>query len=147
MGDGSGRKILWVVLGTTVGFFLLCVLPCGGLVLFGSRMFGELNVARVTGEAFMENLRKQNIDDAYALTAPEFRARVTSKELRRTVDRYPAFTTQTNRSMGGLRILQKPAGPQAIIQYHLSAPNNTLTVTLILVKVQDQWRVESMNIP
>lgn len=147
MNSGSSKKTLIIVLSIVGGLGLLVVLACAGLIYWGSGMFAELQVAQAGADTFLDQLAAGKVDEAYRATAPAFQAKTTAEEFQKLVEQYPAFTDQTRRSTGGMRIYQRPGEPQAVIQYNLAGPHNSVSVALSLVKVGDQWKVEGVNVP
>jgi hypothetical protein len=143
MSERRGRKILIVVL-SIVG---VVILACGGLIYWGSGALADLSKAQNEADAFLNLIGAEKLDEAYAATAPAFRSKVTPEQFRDLIKKYPAFTKQTRRSLGGMRIYARPEGTQAQIQYNLASPNNTLSLMMVLVKVNGRWQVESVNLP
>jgi hypothetical protein len=131
------KTVLYIALG---GILLPCG-TCGGCFYMS---FREIPGARKSADAFMDLIGQGRVDDAYAATAPAFRAAVSLERFREIVARYPAFTKQERRSMDGLRVYN---GRRAIARYNVANAQNTLSLTLALSKVDGQWRVESVNLP
>ena len=110
-------------------------------------MSREVGPAQAAATAFMDDLGSGRVDAAYQSTAPAFRAKVSPEAFAALVARYPVLSNQTNRTFGGMRVYQQPQGLRAIIQVSASNPNNSISMTLVLIKVGGRWQVESVNLP
>ncbi len=103
--------------------------------------------SQISAEAFLTYVSVGQLDDAYGVTAPAFQQKVSREQFQTLIGQYPAFTKQTRRSLGGMRIFQQPNGRRAFFQYSLVGPNNSLALTLVLVRVGQEWKIESINLP
>jgi hypothetical protein len=144
---GSPRRTILIILGIAGAGALLMILVCAGVVYWGVGMFTNVQQANVTANVFLDDLAAGRIDRACEKMAPTFRARTNSEHFRSILKRYPIFTERTRRSTLGMRAFQRPTGVQAVIQMNLVSPRNSLSLVMSLVKVNRQWRVESLNLP
>jgi hypothetical protein len=130
------------------GIALLVILSCAGLVIWGRGVMGELREAQAAADSFLDAIRDGRIDAAYAETAPAFRSHVTPERFKALVEQFPAFREQSRRSYGGMRVSYNTGtGKRAHLQVNLVGPNNTLSMFLVLAKVDKRWAVESVNLP
>jgi hypothetical protein len=139
-----GTKIL---LFSLLGAGGLIFLVCGGLIFVGIKGLQELPKALASSDAFMDQLKTGDVEEAYKATTVEFKASMDLDRFRDFVAKYPAFTKQSSRTVGGMRLFATGQGPRAQIQYNLSNPNNTLSLVVILKGVDGKWKVESLNLP
>jgi hypothetical protein len=131
------KTILFVVSGAIV---LSCGL-CGGCFV---QSFRELPKVQAAAESFMDQLKAAQIDEAYAATAPDFKAATGLEGFRAELVRFPALTKQDSRSMGGCRIFN---GNQAQVGYSIVSPPNAVTMSLTLGKVDGGWKVSGLHVP
>jgi hypothetical protein len=143
----SSKKIWIWILGIGSGLLLLCGLGCGGLIYWMVGMFRELPAVQASAEAFVNDLGAQRVDAAYARTSKAFQQTQSQDQFRAWVKRYPALTTFTSKSYSGLNLYQQPGGTQGIVKVTLLGPQNSLSLTLILVKQDEQWKVNNISVP
>jgi hypothetical protein len=143
----SGKKTLYIILAIAGCGFVFAIAACAGLIYWGSGLFAELPNVQAGASKFLDDIDAGRIDTAYDSAAPAFQAKLTREEFASFVKHYPVLQKQTRRTMTGMRIYQRPTGEQATINYQLSNDKNSLALMLSLVKVNGQWRVESMNVP
>jgi hypothetical protein len=144
----SGTRTLIIILCVVGGGFLLAALACGGCIYFGVKAFPEIQAAQQSADLFLNDLGAGRVDQAYQThTTQAFQASQSLAQFRAWVNQYPAVTTQTSRQYSGVRIHSGTGGTQAFIQATVLGPNNTLSFTLILVKENDQWKVNRITVP
>jgi len=143
---GSTKKTLIIVLSIVGGLVLLCGLSCVGIGIWAFKKFGDLPQVGVSAEMFSENLASGRIDAAYAQTSPRFQKKQTLEEFKALLKRYPALTTATSRNLSNMDVKQTPDCLEAPGQKVLNGPNIAKTVYLILVKEDEQWKVDSISV-
>lgn len=151
---GNTAVIIVLVIG---GIFLAVVLVCGGLGFYAFRSFsqvmqtamaqvGEMVAAQQEPELFFNDLQAGQIDAAYARTSKAYKARTTLDDFKKFLDAHKALKNYTSRAVFN----QNPAMGvrQVTLQYTLTgADGKPLTVTVQVVKEDDQWRIDSLTIP
>ena len=138
----------WVLLA---GVGCVVLLVCGGLVgvgvMWAARVFTtDLPAADAAASHFLDLLRENRLDDAYAAASDGFKARESPEQFRAFVGRFETLTTATSRTTNGFRIFQGADGKQAFLQVTLHAPNNATTCTLTLVE-EGGWKVDRITVP
>jgi hypothetical protein len=129
------------VLYIAVGIVVLSCGMCGGCLYKAAREVPA--VTRSAGE-FMDLLSRSRVDQAYAGTTPAFQANTSLDRFRSLIAQFPAFTKQDRRSAGGVRIY---TSGDALVGYNIANSQNTLSLSLMLRKVQGQWKVQSIILP
>jgi hypothetical protein len=139
-----GTKIL---IFSLIGGGLFLVLICDGLIFLGFQGYKEIPKVLASSDRFMDQLNANQVEAAYKATTAEFQAAETLNFFKTLVARYPAFTKQATRSMSGVRINTTSRGIRATVQYNLTNPNNTLSMSLTLKNDNGTWKVEEINLP
>ena len=94
------KSSLPLILSLVVGGILLVLLVCGGLVFWLFRGMGqEVPVAQACADTFLQALRTNRIDEAYAQTSPAFQAKTTIEQFRAFVKAFPALSTHTSATL------------------------------------------------
>jgi hypothetical protein len=99
---GSGNKTLLIVFGILGGVLLLALLVCGGLAFFAVRTIGpvmnktmqmveDMTQGMAAAQTFLENIRSDQLDDAYTATTDAFQKRMDRQAFEDLVHRYPAL--------------------------------------------------------
>jgi hypothetical protein len=99
---GSGNKTLFIVLGVVGGLLLLVLLVCGGLAFFAVRsvqpfmnkamqMAEDMTQGMMAAQAFLDNIRSDQLDDAYNATTDAFQKRMDREAFDELVHRHPAL--------------------------------------------------------
>jgi hypothetical protein len=144
----SGRKTLVIVLCVLGGVFLLLLLSCGGFFVWAIwNASTEVPAARRSAESFLNELRSGRVDAAYRSTSEEFRRTTTLEQFRQFVSQFPLLTTHTSRTIGEYRVYFGTGGQLAYFKVTVLAPQNALSFTVYLVKEEDEWRVQRLNVP
>lgn len=133
-----------IVVGS-IGF--LACLACGGFGLWAFKSLStDLPAAQEAADAFLDDLKSDRIETAYAKTSGAFRNAQTLERFRGLVDQSSSVKTHTSRTFDGGRIFHGPGGKQATITMTLRSPNGATPCILTLVPEDDQWKVQALNI-
>lgn len=126
-GTGSGGKTVLIVVSIICGTLLIVALACGGIIFLAfraiERVAEEIKPAleemreqedqnrRATEVMtdFLDHLRADRLDAAYALTSAAFQKQVSRDDFDRLIDRYPFLKQQG--AMVQLKV-DRPAGKQ-----------------------------------
>jgi hypothetical protein len=130
-----------IVLSVTIGGILLLCGGCGAMFL---QLFREMPHVLAGSDAFLDELGRGRIDEAYRATAPAFQAAVTPDRFRAIVAQYPVLTKQDRRTVGNYRIQNFSTGT---VQYTIANANNSVSLTLVLGKIDGRWKVLGLNLP
>ena len=103
--------------------------------------------AQAAADQFVDEIRAGQIDAAYARTTNSFQAIRTPDQFREFVKQYPALTTYTSRTAGGVFINKTPGLTTATVRVTVLGPGNSLSFTLILNKQNESWKVDQFNVP
>jgi hypothetical protein len=145
---GSTAKTLIIVFSIIGGFVFLAILACAGFMFWGIKTIGgDMAGAQATADQFVNEIRAGHIDAAYAGTTNNFQAIKTSDQFREFVKQYPALTTYTSRTSGGVFINKTPGLTTATARVTVLGPGNSLSFTLILNKQNESWKVDQFNVP
>lgn len=145
----ASNRSLWLALGAVGCVTVLgCAGGIGAFAYWGFRAFtADLPPAQATADRFLDLLKDEKIDAAYDLTSPGFRAGQSPAEFAAYVKRFETLTRHTTRTQNGVRLFHDASGKRVFVQTTLSAPNNALTCTLVLVEVDGTWRVDKITVP
>ena len=145
---GSTAKTLIIIFSIIGGFAFLAILVCGGFIFWGIRSFGgDMAGAQAAADQFINEIRAGQTDAAYGETTNNFQAIKTLDQFREFVKQYPALTTYTSRTSGGVFINKTPGVSIATVRTTVIGPGNSLSFTLILNKQNESWKVDQFNIP
>jgi hypothetical protein len=142
------KSSLPLILALIGGGVLLLVLVCGGVVFSLFRgLSQEIPAAQASAEVFLQDLRANNIDAAYAQTTPEFQSKTSPEEFRAFLKAFPAFTTHESSSLAFQGMHTGTGGSYARFHASLLSPNGASSCTLTLRKQGEAWRVHHLNTP
>lgn len=141
-------KILLLVLGIVGVVLLGIVLGCGGLIyLVWTRVVPEFQSLQTSSDAFVQDIRNNQLPSAYGRTSTGFQARQSFPQFQALVTQYPALRTYTSLTCAGINVSSTTGGTRGTVRYTVIGPNNSLSFTLILVQQNGQWRVDSFTVP
>lgn len=145
----SSNRSLWIVLGTVgCGLLLMCSGAIAVAVFWGVRSFTtDAPAAQAVADEFLDRLRENKLDDAYALTSRQFRAEQSREQFADFVRQFETLTRHTSRTRNGFRLFQDGRGKRVFIQTTLNAPNNAMTCTLVMIEEAGAWKVEKVTVP
>ena len=145
----SSNKTLWIILGSVGCISLLGCVGLVGLVgYFGFRAFtNDIPVAQAAADQFLDLLKEGKLDDAYAMTSPEFRSKQDKEQFEAFVKGIETFAQQTSRTTNGARMHQDASGKRVQIQVTLKTLNNATTCTLVMVERDGTWKVDRFTVP
>jgi hypothetical protein len=102
-GSGGGNTV-GIVLGVLGGLFLLTLLGCGGCVYYvftkGKEAFTDAIDTNVTANAFVDNLKDNQIDVAYNTTSKGYQSRVSREQFNQLLKKQPLLTTHKQSRLG-----------------------------------------------
>ncbi len=145
---GSVRA-LWIALiaGCAV-FALVVVSACAGLLVWGIKSTASnVSDTQVCANSFLDEIQQNRIDSAYAQTSTGFKRNHTPEQFTNLVTEYPALSSHTSRTLGGVSVFAQPGGSVATVQMTVVSSNNSLSFTLSLVQENGQWKVDSISVP
>jgi|GEM_PF-6731697 len=146
--SSSNRSVWLILLAGGCGMFLLCGGGIVAFVIWGVSSFTkDFPAAQAVADQFLERLREGKIDDAYALTSPEFRAQMSQEQFGEFMKKHETFTRQTSRTQNGFRVIHDGGGKRVFIQMTLRSPNNAMTCTLVLIEEGGSWKVQKLTVP
>ena len=124
------------------------IIVCGGcgIWLFKS-IATDIPPAQAAANVFMDDLKADRVDPAYASTSSGFKSTESLEKFRDFVKRLDTFKTQTSRSFDSSMIHHGTYGKQATLKMTLHAPNNAMSCTLTMVEENGQWKVQRLNVP
>jgi hypothetical protein len=139
-----GPLIILIVFGSIA---LLAILACAGCGLWAFKALStDLPPAREAAEAFLDDLKSDRLEAAYAKTSTGFRNAQTFERFGDYVDKFSTLTTHTSRTFDGGRVFQGTGGKQVTIKMTLHSANNAMPCILTLVPEDGQWKVQYLNI-
>ena len=146
---GSSNRTVWLVLGAAgCGLLLVCSGPIAVVIWMVKSFATDIPVAQGAADQFLNCLQGGRIDDAYALTSTQFRAKQSPEQFAGFVTQFETFTRHTSRTQTGTRmLLPHDRGKHVYIQMTLNAPNNAMTCSLVLIKEAGVWKVEKLTVP
>lgn len=142
------RSNTWTVIALILGIGGLAFLVCcgGGLYFFGNMAINEVPAARKAAEAFIDDLKADRIEEAYARTATIFQNATTEDQFRALLDVYPAATTHTSRTIQLVNMHGGTRGGTAVFRVTFEGPDGTSGCTLSMVKENGEWKVAGLNL-
>ena len=146
---GSSNRSVWLILGAVgCGLFLVCSGLVVAAIMWGARSFTtDMPAAQAVGDQFLDHLRENKLDAAYALTSTRFRADHSREEFAEYIKKFETFSRHTSRTRNGFRLHHDTSGKRVYLQFTLNAPNNAMTCTLVLIEEADGWKVEKITVP
>lgn len=105
----SGGKTVLIVLGIIGGIFLLVVLACAGLVFLVVRemrpmmekvteMAQDMTHSIETARAFVNNVKRDRLEAAYAMTTDDLQARLDEKAFEELIHKHPGLAEDERRT-------------------------------------------------
>jgi hypothetical protein len=147
----SGTRTLLIVLLILLVVLVLAVVACGGLAYLGIRAFGGLigdfGSLVTAADSFLTNLQGNQLQAAYDQTSSGLQARMSRQEFEALVKKYPLLTTATSHTIGSFNINSTQGVSRGTIQVTVLGPTGSLGCTLVLVRENDVWKVDSLSVP
>lgn len=145
---GSTNKAIIIVLAI-VGFFgLLMIVLCAGCGIWMYKSFTrDIPPAQTAANAFLDDLKADRIDAAYAGTSSTFKSAESLDQFREFVKKYDGFRTNVSRSFDFKQINQTTSGKRVNFKMTLTSPNNALSCSLTMLEENGQWKVERLTVP
>jgi hypothetical protein len=141
---GPLGKLGWGALCVTLTVAAGAGLGCGALYWAWKGTPAEVNALRASAEAFLDLVKEDQLEKAYAETSASFRSAQTLEEFSEQVKRLRMLREHTTRDVRGWRITNKI---KAVVGMALFSPDNAMTFTLALVKADGRWRVAGLTVP
>jgi hypothetical protein len=137
-----------LIVGLIVGAAILLLLACGGAVYwFFSGLNDEIPLAEAGARAFLNELRANRVEAAYAQTSSVFRANTSEEQFRAHLNKFPAFTNHGAATFAFQRIFRGTGGTNATFVATLIGANARTSCQITLVKEDDVWRVYRVDAP
>jgi hypothetical protein len=144
----QSNTTLWIVLGVAAAFVVLLGLGCGGIALWTfARLAADAPAARARADAFLDELKADRVEAAYASTSRGFQANVSLEQFRGMTRAFPALTTHTSRTVQAIRVYSGTGGRQATFRAGLQSPTGALSCTLTLITEDGEWKVHHLSVP
>lgn len=124
------------------------IVVCGGCSIWMFKSIAtDIPPAQAAADAFMDDLKADRIDAAYAATSSTFKGTTSPEKFREFVNRFDTLKTQTSRSFNNSMVHHGTSGKQVTLKMTLHAPNNAMSCTMIMVEENGQWKVLRLNVP
>jgi hypothetical protein len=144
----SNTKVLIIVL-ICVG--VLGLLGCAACFGFGFWAFKtaskELEASQAAADSFFDQLKANQIQQAYQSTSADFKNQQTLAQFTAFVTANPILTQHTSRTMGGFNFSTVNNVKTATMPYTLTGPTGNTNCTLTLTDSGTGWQVKSLTIP
>lgn len=146
----SNTKVLIIVLVCVAVIGLLGCLACFG---FGFWAFNtakkELEASQAAADSFFDQLKANQIQQAYQSTSSDFKTQQTLAQFTKFVTANPILTQHTSRNadMGGFNLSAVNNVKTATLPYTLSGPTGNTNCTITLTDSGAGWQVKNLTIP
>src|SRR5262245_25735025 len=142
------KSALPLILGLIGGGLILLVVVCGGATIwFFQGLSAETPLAQASAEAFLEDLRANRIEAAYAQTSQGFQAKTTEEQFVAFVKAFPVLTTHRSSTLALQGLQRGTKGTNASFAATLRGPNGAGTCRVLLIKEGEVWKVQALNVP
>jgi hypothetical protein len=149
----SSNKTVLIIVAIVAGVLVVMVAGCFGLGYLFIRavtpaissimqMASDEQRAPQVGQAFLADISTDRLDEAYAWTSHAYQQRQDREAFSKFVAKYPALKKSTA-SMG----TKQTAPARYTIHYTASGPEGSVSTTIVLVKEEDEWKVDQFTIP
>ncbi len=146
--SGSANKAIIIVLAVIGAIGLLSIAACGGCVFWGYRaVTRDIPPAQAAANAFLDDLKANRVDAAYASTSSSFKSAQSLDQFREFVKKFDGFRTNTSRSFDSSMVNQTTSGKRVRLKMTLTSPNNAMTCSLTTLEENGQCKIESVTVP
>ncbi len=138
----QSNRGLWIGLGVGCGALALVSLVCvGSVALMGGGIWAATEPAADEAKGFLADLRRHDLDAAYARMSADYRSQHDVARFREEVGTMPELLSQTDDTVTGRSI----SGSSGRITAELATPNGTRVVIVLLHHESGGWRVDGVE--
>jgi len=132
------KKVILIIVGVGA---LLCVCAIVGVVLFGGAIFATTQPAVDVGDKFMQALKDENYDAAFATFHPALQQKVGNAQgLKRLIENGKAHPTKWGFSSRNVN------NDSASLEGTVSMTGGEGVLSIELLKTADSWKITSFNL-
>ncbi|HZU35496.1 MAG TPA: hypothetical protein VFA18_06300 [Gemmataceae bacterium] len=144
--SNTGKMLLIIGL-VGCGGLVLVVAICGGVgYWFYTKMQAEAPGARAAAEAFLDDVKANHIDAAYARMSQQYHKTMTHADFVNYLKAFPVLASYTSRNVMMTVAMPIKDSGAATITMQLQSPKGMQMCTITLIKEGGDWKIQQLQV-